>query len=197
VGNYTSNENVGLKKLSINPNYTFVYSEFDIFKFLVKEYDIDSCHFISRGKWTLINNHIVLNSFDNSFTDTARVRNVLKTATSSKESNFSFKDIYGNTIEFNGIDDEKGNFAFIFDKQYSNYDVDLTRHNVLTFYTSIGKLCTFIKKDNAPANYVITIAPYYKQGYFENKVFKVKRNRIKDDKVKFKRDKSNKNDPSI
>ncbi len=197
VGMYKSDQDAIIQTLNINPDHTFILVDFDYAKLLIKKQSIDSCHFITRGNWVLSEKNLILNSFGSAFIDTNRTRSIAKTSASSKESNFSFKDIYGDPISFDGVDDEKGNFRWTIHRKYTDLDVDLEKHKTLTFYLSSYRPWRFIVKDIPTANYIVTIAPIYKQGLLVNKSYAVKRNRIKDGKVKFKRDKYSKNVPSI
>lgn len=133
VGFYKS-DHADLQMLQINPDHTFLYEDIDFAKEFVNHADIDSFHFCARGNWTFIKGCLMLNSFNGSFTDTGRITKIVKQATKIKNSNFTFKNNFGNTIVFNAIEDEKETFAAIFDKSYSDYDIDLSKHKKLIFY---------------------------------------------------------------
>lgn len=173
--------------LTINPDHTFLYVYYDLVGSLVKRIPIDSCHFITRGKWEFINNEIVLNSYDNLYVDTNRVRKILQMPAKSNKSNFTFKGIDENLLYFDRVDDEKGNFAQIIDRQFSDLDIELSKHKTMTFYLESYKPFTFTIKDTISANYIITLAPYYKQRFFNDKRFVVKSKRIKDKNLIFKK----------
>jgi hypothetical protein len=185
IGSYKSKES-NFNAITLNSDHTFLYVDFDFIKFL-EHADIDSCHFITRGNWKLTKNELMLNSFETPYTDTDRLRNIIITQTKSNQSNFSFKDVNGNMILFDRIDDEKDNFAIIADKTYSDFDIALSRHKNLTFYLKTYKPFIYVIKDTAASNYVVTLSPYYKQGYFNDKKFSVKRNRIVNNNMIFKR----------
>lgn len=159
VGFY-QDDNFGTLKL--NSDNTFIYTNFDLVKMIIKKQDYDSCRFVTKGKWQLIDRDLILNSYTNSFTDTGRVRKIIKTPASSKKSNFSFIDMNGNAMNFYSIDDEKGNFAYILDRTYWDYNVDLAKHKRLTFHFQWYKPWTFNVTDTTNANYKITLSPIIK-----------------------------------
>lgn len=194
VGTYRAKESQ-FKIMRINPDHTFEYEYFDLMKCSAKPDSVDSYHYVAKGIWKMGKKELVLNSFENSFNDTDRVRKILKTPTKSKESNFSFKNSYGNLIPFGGIRNYIYHTNKIFgrdidDAYFWNIDMAASKNDTLIFYLIYYKPFKFVVGDTVKSNYIITLEPCYKQEYFKNKKFTVKRNRIIDNNLKFKKGKS-------
>ena len=192
VGYYRQSDSTSQQKLLINKSHTFVYTDYHS----ASAGPIDSVRFETKGTWVLKENKLVLNSFDKSYSDTAQIASVLKTGTEKRTSNFSFQDVYGNMIAFDEINegtaDDKGPFEVIADAAYTDYDLDLKKHKILIFNLTMQgeysyKPVVFSVKDTTPADYKITVEPYYRQGYFINKVLLVRQKKIIDGHLKYLR----------
>lgn len=187
VGYYNASSNADQQYLKLNSDHTFLYQDYNFLRLLVKKENIDSCLFETEGTWLIKEKKIFLNSFSHTFSDTNRIANISKEKTNSEVSNFSFHDIFGRSIIFNAIADEKSTFAFIFHKAYLDYDIDLKKHKTLTFFLEPYKPLAYVVQDTVAANYKITVVPYYKDTFFKKKSFTVRKNRIQDTLVKFKK----------
>jgi hypothetical protein len=188
--------------LKLNSNHTFQYTNSNFKGSIVEKKDVDSCFFMTGGVWNLSDNKLLLNSYDSSFADTSRVRAVKKTSTTSKESSFSFIDIYGNAIPYGGVRILKHNsketlVMTIVDSYFWNKEIAATKGDILIFYPSLYKPIKYIISDSTKSIYKIMLAPFYRQGYFKNKKFDVKRRRIVDAQLKFKKEPPSKNVPTI
>jgi len=184
VGYYLQSDSAGQQRLQISNNHTFVYINYRS----PGSFLLDSAMFETKGTWFLKKNKLVVNTFDKSYSDTNRISNIVKTKTNSKKSNLSFQDPFGNMIAFDRISDkitDDDDIDVIFDAAYTDYDIDLAKHKTLFFYlTMYGETryapVEFLIKDTEPANYKITVEPYYRQGYFTNKVLLVRKKKLVD-----------------
>ena len=163
-------------RLTIHPDHTFLYKYWNPLPFSDKE--IDSNYYITMGKWEISNNKLVLNSFEN-YVDTNRIRNIIKVPSKTQMSNFSFNDIYDEKISFKKVFQNKTDLMLNQPESYhSHINIESLKKDTLLFNFTIYKPLKFIIQDTTKANYIITVAPYYKQGYFKNQKLTVRPNRI-------------------
>jgi hypothetical protein len=178
--------------LGINADHTFLFEYYDK-RSMVNTASADSFHFVTKGNWKLgERRELILNSYEGSFKDTNRVRKILKSAATSTESNFRFKNIYGNIIEFGRVSNHKKyakvvEAKSIDDGTFSNVNFKISQDDSLIFEFENYKPLSFVVRDSTPTNYIITLAPYYKQVYFKNKILNIKRNSVVDDSIKIKK----------
>jgi hypothetical protein len=174
-------KNGDITTIKINPNHTFEYTSLAI-DFFAKKTPLDSAYFTTKGTWRFsAKDKLVFNSDSKLLSDTSRVRKINKKLINLKESNFTFLNIPGDTIHFNYVYDGQRNLIrAIADADFTNIDIETSKYDTLIFQFQFYQSYIFIKKDNLSANYTITLAPYFKEDYFKNKEFKLKRNRIID-----------------
>jgi hypothetical protein len=195
VGYYRSKDS-SFNYIKLNPDQTFLYehfdaAKFDAVKFELRNVKIDSCHFITKGNWKLIKNKLILNSYD-LYRDTTRIRKILESPNDSKKSHFLFKDVNEKVIYFSSVRNlkyysSKENYLTIYDAYFSNVDIEANAGDILIFNLVNYKPFHYVIKDNVSSNYTMTLAPYYKQGYFKDKKLVVKTNRLIDGDQKLKK----------
>jgi len=196
-GRYIFKNQLYFKTLELNPDHSFTFIQFKYYHWWDNSEKIDSIHFINKGKWRKDHKRLVLNSYRDTLVDTNRTISITTKPTAFKKANFVFKDIYNNVIPFSDVfthpylkaknERRKISRLSAVDAPFKNTDVEISKNDTLIFDLHYNKEWRFIKKDTLHVNYVIVIAPYYKNDIFIDKYIIIKKNRIIDDSVRFKR----------
>ncbi|MBE9584897.1 hypothetical protein IM792_10600 [Mucilaginibacter sp. JRF] len=182
-------EESGYRVIKLNADSTFQFEDNDI-----KKYNFDTQQpknanepnrFAASGIWHRINkDSIILNSVSRR-QDTSDYWTIIKQPNKNGNFKFTFKALSGNIMsvfQVAKVPDFKYYIAMRLHGGFDHFEIEPEKFDTLYFNDGHKNLLypfwSFVKGNNLPAHYIMTLKPPHVNGYFKNKIVAIKGKKI-------------------
>jgi hypothetical protein len=182
VGSY-SMENVPKTTFVFNSDKTFSFTRINPNPYMHPFEHTDEYHFTTRGNWGFVTKNLIelVSQPDTLIYPLQKVDKIK--SEDDNISKFSFIDVYGDKVRILYVQKKDSSIVFSLHNSMDFYSCNLKEEDYFEFHFYGYPPYKFIGEQKENSNYVITLRPIFKPGFFFRRLFKVSKNKIRDIKV--------------
>ena len=191
VGSY-SLDKVPKTTFTFNSDKTFSFTRINPNPYLHPFDHPDEYHFTTRGNWGFVEKNIIeivsqLDTISYPLVTVDKIR-----SQDDSLSKFSFIDVYGDKVKILYVQKTDSSIVAALHRSMDFFSCKLKTEDTLEFHFYGYLPYKFIGGQKESSDYVITLRPFFKPGFFFRRQFKVSKNKMRDIKVRidFKKKKS-------